>query len=1586
MTSESLGGITADAAREALRRLRAKLLDLTKRTSLLNWRASKGAAASIAVVDELPAHVYRILVIEEKAMRFRADDRAETGDNAELADEGEPMPPLLENGAEGVAGKHLDLWLQTRLAGPRLDQVQRRIADRTESIRQEQGVNTLFLALGMVHYYEAESSDEVRRAPILLVPMDLERPGANKPYQLRVGDDDIVLNPALGEMLKHQFGVTLPLLPEDPESIDVNLILTEIRSRLSGLPRWRVADEIVLSTFSFLKFVMYKDLETNAETFAHHRLFRVLLTRRGEGGLGLPADVRGLDLDRERPPEDSFEVLDADSSQQRALEAVARGHDIVVQGPPGTGKSQTIVNLIAGALAEDKTVLFVSEKRAALDVVHRRLHDVGLGDFCLELHSQKANKREVLRGVGVSLDRTLVAHAASERLRSQLPLSRAKLSEYVAAAHAVHAPLGISMYRAVGRLAKVRAAATLPWPGDPDLVTAADLEAASAALDRLAAASGAVGDPASHPWRDAALARVGALWAPDRERLRQLLARVERLALDAVALAGTAKTELGVASIDTLPSARQAGLVADLLDASPGATVEVLTSAEWNAPPTAAKDLIDLGRRTTKRRDAALQRFHPATLERSYAGAILTVERYHRKLHRMAVGAYREARRVFRSIRLSGYTATLGEQAEHLRDVETHRSELQRLEDEAPAAVSLFGRHWRGSESNWADLDRYVEWVVSFRAACIREQLEQAEAARSVANGAPSTSALRQLAEVGEELASHLSSVGGIVGWPEGYLQREMLESIAARARAMLDGDQRLGEWVAWLRIREEIGATVAGPFLARLDAGAVEASRLPAVFLRSFYEAWIAALVRTNPVLARFEAPLHDADRATFRHLDQGVLRENRDRLVGLLRLRAQERITQLQHSDSWAFLHGQLVRQRGHAPIRTLLKKSLEPIRAIKPCFMMSPLMVAQCVEADPQAFDLVIFDEASQLTPQDAVGAVVRGRQLIVVGDQRQLPPTNFFDVQVSGGTADGDGPGLEDLESILEQYQAAGLPNARLRWHYRSRHESLIAFSNANVYDWDLLTFPSADADTRTRGVLFEHVADGRYLGQGLNMIEARRVVDAVVDHARRRPDLTLGVGTFNLRQQLAIQDELECRRRDDPSLEPFFALDRAEPFFVKNLENIQGDERDVIFLSVTYGRAEDGVLRHNFGPINGQNGHRRLNVLVSRARERMVVFSSMRGDDIDPTKVQGKGAQLLRDFLIYAERGQLVSARLQVMLDAESPFEREVLGELEARGLRVVPQVGVGPYRVDIGVLDDEVPGRFICGIECDGAAYHQSETARDRDRLREEVLRRLGWNLHRVWSTDWFKWREAQVERLIALVEASRREARASAARPQESRPSSESTPGHVGSPGPTAKEPTTEPPSPAASPSPRVVAYDRAIPTPSGTPEELIFASDRTIGTRIREILEVEAPLHEDDLFSRVAECWGASRVGSRIQTRIRRTLRGMISSGEVTVNGVFVHMADRPVRPRSRAGTGIPAERIAPVEYQAAVLGVLGTGPRPRELLLVEARRLLGFDRTGSRLEERLTVAVEELLRQGRIGQASTGLALRDGRPAVI
>ena len=418
-----------------------------------------------------------------------------------------------------------------------------------------------------------------------------------------------------------------------------------------------------------------------------------------------------------------------------------------------------------------------------------------------------------------------------------------------------------------------------------------------------------------------------------------------------------------------------------------------------------------------------------------------------------------------------------------------------------------------------------------------------------------------------------------------------------------------------------------------------------------------------------------------------------------------------------------------------------------------MMSPLSVAQYLPPDHAPFDVVVFDEASQITVWDAIGAIARGRQVIVAGDPKQMPPTNFF--ARADDDPDGDLEVEGDLESILDEMLAASVPELNLNLHYRSRRESLIAFSNARYYDNSLVTFPAPSV--ADEGLTLARPSEGFYARGGArhNEAEAKAVVQEVVDRLTHAEDVvrqqSISVVTFNAEQQTLIEDLLDRERRRAPEIEWAFSADETpEPVFVKNLETVQGDERDVILFSVTFGPDRAGHVSLNFGPLNREGGERRLNVALTRAKSEMKVFSLLRPDQIDLGRTNSRAVADIKDFLDYAERGASVLgiAAARSVGDADSPFEVAVTEALRRKGWRVEPQIGVSAFRIDLGVVHPDAPGRYLAGVECDGAAYHSSAVARERDKVRQQVLEGLGWTLFRIWSTDWWTNKSAALERV----------------------------------------------------------------------------------------------------------------------------------------------------------------------------------------------------------------------------------------------
>lgn len=453
---------------------------------------------------------------------------------------------------------------------------------------------------------------------------------------------------------------------------------------------------------------------------------------------------------------------------------------------------------------------------------------------------------------------------------------------------------------------------------------------------------------------------------------------------------------------------------------------------------------------------------------------------------------------------------------------------------------------------------------------------------------------------------------------------------------------------------------------------------------------------------------------------------------------------------------LGNEFVKERRHLPIRQLMKRAGDAIRALKPVFMMSPRSVAQFLEPGAHEFDVVIMDEASQIQPHEALGSIARSKQMIIVGDDKQLPPTTFFDTTLNDSDDDDREETIfDDKESILDMAYGSNFPPEPLLWHYRSEHESLIAFSNATWYNNDLVIFPSSDS---SGGLRFNYIEGATY-AKGKNEKEADYVARKIIEHARRWPELSLGVGTLNIRQRELIEDQLDKLTKEDASanvaVEKLMkAHDGNEPLFIKNLENLQGDERDVIFISCTYGPdRETGHVFQRFGPINKENGWKRLNVLFTRAKKRMELFSSMTSEDIRVAPGKSGGVIALKNFLKYAQTGQLPDLGIKTGHEPDSEFEIAVARVLSNAGYKVEPQVGVAGYRIDIGVYHPQRPGEYILGIECDGKTYHSSRFARDRDRLREEVLKKRGWNIFRIWSIDWFNNRDLVIKNLIEELE-----------------------------------------------------------------------------------------------------------------------------------------------------------------------------------------------------------------------------------------
>ncbi|ALN71378.1 DUF4011 domain-containing protein [Aureimonas sp. AU20] len=1320
-------------------RWQRKLLDLSLRNKLLNFSQTASTVAFLcpnvaALEDRLAGgQAMRLVSIPEQnplgerdAALFR-ETRGEDLQARFAAD-------ALERGE--LASPFDPKSLESRLTA---------LYRQSRSDLAEGGTNTLYMAVGFLRWKKKADDERVYRAPLLLLPAKLERRSASSPFRLAHHEDEIRFNATLLQFLERDFGLSVPSLagelPGDETGIDVAEVLRRMRQAVRDVPGFEVVDEAALATFSFAKYLMWKDLTERIDALRQNRLVRHLIDTPEQAFADTVPFREAREIDRTYAQAEIVTPLPADSSQIVATLAAAEGKDFVVVGPPGTGKSQTIANMIAQCLAHRRTVLFVAEKTAALDVVYRRLREHGLGEHCLELHSSKADRRHFLAQLRNAWESGAARSPDWVDLNGRLQLRRDMLNSYAEALHGA-GRCGLTPYRAMGltlRGAETHAP-TLGWP-HKDVHDAAHY----AALEELA---GGLGRTVAAVERRPCLALVDvdewtSAWA---ERLLAE-ARLSRQALDALLSAASAlRARIGLtpSAPEQAEEVRRLAALAAALQPGEGSLAFDPGFAGLRESFGALEATVSAFRTEEGRLSASYERDE---LRR------VPVEDLDRRLREAGASFW-----PFSWLKRRGVARLLGTYARAGAPTpEADLPVLRRLQALAAQAEAspLAGRlpGFAGIESDLAQLSARFVAADRLRAAVLRLGEPKGETEVILAallpvlgtltEASPLIEAARAL-EAAEarwreaEQAWREASGGVPLVPPDGTT----LGDLAALLGELEASRGLLRDWTSWCAIRRRALAEGLAPLVADLESGAVAPEAAAAAFALAYARWWLPLAIDADPRLRDFRRFQHEHAIDDFRTLDDLVRKAASARIREALTHGLPEPQSVPRKSELGLLRH-QMELKRPSRSIREMIGAMPESFARLAPCVLMSPLSIAQYLPPDQALFDVVIFDEASQITTWDAVGAVARGRQTIIVGDPKQLPPTNFF----GRAETEEDAPDFErDLESILDEAKASGLPVHDLRWHYRSRHESLIAFSNHHYYDNRLITFPSPV--TEDHAVSLRHLPEAVYdRGKSrTNRDESRAIAAEVAGRLRaalalpedKRP--TLGVITFNSQQQGLIQDLLDEARRDDPSLEWFFEDERLEPVFVKNLENVQGDERDVILFSMTFGKDAAGKLAMDFGALNREGGERRLNVAVTRARAELRIFSSIKAASIDLSRSKALGVRHLKTFLDYADRGAVALPAVEEgsLGGVESPFEAAVAEALTRRGWIVVPQVGVSGFRVDLAIRHPDHAGAFLAGVECDGATYHRSATARDRDKVREQVLLGLGWRILRVWSTDWW--------------------------------------------------------------------------------------------------------------------------------------------------------------------------------------------------------------------------------------------------------
>ena len=1571
-----------------LDRWKRRLLDLSLRNRLLNFKDTRKTlpllCTDLSKLEDMLADGTSFQILA-KPTDLQGHDARDAGAHQRRTGQ----DALAEVIREELASKRLHSDTSDEELGRRLVEIYRAARLGLE----EGGASALYLAVGFLSWYESEKSEQQRLAPLLLIPLDLKRKSVTQGFTLSHGDDEPRFNVTLLEMLKQDHGLTvedLDPLPSDDSGLDVSAILRSVRLAVRDIERWDVLDQTNIGLFSFSKFLMWRDLSERTDDLLRNPVVDHLVNRPDQE---FPTDGAFPDADRldeERHPKDTYCPMPADSSQLAAVFAAAEGRSFVLEGPPGTGKSQTITNLIAHCLSEGKRVLFVSEKMAALNVVHKRLSEVGLARFCLELHSNKAHKSAVIGQLDEALD-SAEAHEPEEwgRAAARLANLRNELNAYAQALHK-RRPSGETIFQVMSRLIGLRSQPhiDLNW-SSVEKLDANRLAEIRDLVERLETAGSA-----TCPMRDHAWNAVGHHeWTPGwetsvRASVSVLNSKTEVLSKWAAAACGRLGIDVAGLSLERLEIMQE--LARAMLEA-PAVPPAIVAQADWEDIEATINKWIQAGKaRDAARADLSVN-FNDQIAGLDLDSLRVQLAKANTSWWLLSWWRRRPVRQMLSTVASSGVIPESDQLEGVIDKALTLRQQQQNLASNADRGRELLGRNWQEGEADWDEVGRIRDWAKRLRGIALLAEGDDFE----------KVAALR-------EKWSRLASEGQALLRPEGAIGGEFLAFVAAldafeRARTaivpLLDLDEQkvwgeqstpdvlgrtrdhitgwigaenqLRGWCAWRRARQDALKHELVQLVEAFEDGVIQVGHLSSAFERSYAEWWTGKITDVEPVLSQFFSPEHERKIEQFRALDE--------RFASMTKSLIQARLAGAPTSSSAAMPNsemGILKREAGKKrrlmSVRNLFQKLPNLLPRLKPCLLMSPMSVAQYLDSSHAQFDLVVFDEASQIPVWDAVGAIARGQQAVIVGDPQQLPPTSFFQKAEDDGEVPEDV--TEDLESILDECIGAQIPQLSLNWHYRSRHESLIAFSNYHYYKNRLLTFPSPVREGM--GVSWRHVPDGVY-DKGktrTNRAEATAVVNEVLRRLRD-PELsafTIGIVTFSQAQQVLIEDLLDNARAQDASLDGAFAEEESEPVFVKNLENVQGDERDVILFSICYGPDLHGKVAMNFGPMNREGGERRLNVAITRARREVCVFSTLTADQIDLARTRARGVSDLKNFLEYAGHGVAAIAAAVVYdhdADVDSPFEEEVYDSLVEKGWGVHKQVGCAKYRIDLAVVNPEAPGRYLMGVECDGANYHRAKTARDRDKLREAVLRDLGWRLHRVWSTDWWTDPGREVEKIEEALQRAQEPA-------EQSVPVTATT------------DQTTED---VGVPLEAVVDSSRSMDDREklqhyepfqvnaviGTPED--FYEPRSVSIireQIRSVVLVEGPISLKLTSRRVASHWGFNRVTGKSASRIRSLIPTGTVNIQVTEAGEFLWPA--AVSPEDYSTFRVPdagngsreAEALPIEEIVNAMIYILESHlSAPTDELVRATARLFGFDRVGGLVNDRFRLAIVKLSERGRV-----------------
>lgn len=1565
-----------------------KLLDLSLRNNLLNLRITQSTIQLFSV--NLGAFEDALAGGDEFQILSKPDEWYNPNKTSGVYQQLNMSDPIVEL----LKFDHTYKRLRTYLTEAELQSSLTKLYRSSRLSLEENGANTLYIALGFLKWYETPNSELARYAPILLLPIEIIRKSAQKGYVIRSREEETLMNITLLEMLKQDFGITingLEELPRDASGLDVVKIFNIIRRGIMSQSRWDVEEHAFLGIFSFSKFIMWNDIHNNADKLIENKIVSSLVSGKLEWeSEELDSET---DLDSKYHPSEIALPISADSTQLEAISAATQDKSFILHGPPGTGKSQTITNIIANALYQGKRVLFVAEKMAALTVVQKRLADIGLDPFCLELHSNKSKKSNVLEQLRktteiVRKSSPLEFASEAERLHSQ----RAELNEYVEALHKKY-HFGFSLYDSFTCYAELNNAQdNIPFEetfiaelAKDDFIELCDK------VEELQNAGTLCGHPYNHPLaqitiktynpqsRTAAHELISKYIEILNKKLQNQKQLCELLLIDEAKFdkEKTDSLEKLCIEIKSLPD-----------------TPATLINIEH--PERNLTQIIELAKHGEKRdiyRDLILRDFSKNIFEYD---AELNLTQWNLVSQKWFLPKLVGQNKILKTLHPSSKTGKIEKSkvVEYFETLILFQKEQELLNENANILSRSLDFLWNNGNSDWTIVSNICETSLKINRLLLQlteDPLKAKEARNNLANllydGCHSFLNLKgktvlnyiDLVEEQHRIEESLFDLLNIDFNLEQNNSIDWTEFWKYSAESWLSNLDSLRDWTSWNSIKEEIIESGISSVVAAYSDGKLKNKEVLASFKKSLFKHFSEYIISNDTSLSAFNGKLFEGKIRRFKEQSKYFEKLTRAELFAKLASKIPSFTTEAAKNSEIGILQ-RAIRNNGRAmSIRRLFDLIPNLLSRMCPCMLMSPISVAQYFDVDKSKFDLVIFDEASQMPTCEAVGAMARGQNVIVVGDPKQMPPTSFF----STNHFDEENADKEDLESILDDCLALSMPSKHLLWHYRSKHESLIAFSNSNYYENKLLTFPSPDdIATKVNNVFVPGYYDRGKTRQ--NSFEAKAIVSEVL---MRLADPTLsqrsiGVVTFSSVQQNLIEDLLNEAFKNKPDLEKV-AMESAEPIFVKNLENVQGDERDVILFSVGYGPDQDGKIYLNFGPLNREGGWRRLNVAITRARYEMKVFSTLRSDQIDISRTSSEGVAGIKAFLEYTEKGKIALSQKENTNKIKPSFlEKMIANEIQKLGYQVQTDIGCSGYRIDIGVVNPEKPSEYILGILTDGETYQAAKTAKDREVIQTDVLKMLGWNIYKLWSPDWWDNPQKVIQDIIFAIKEI-----------QEPKTKTVETETQTNSEESSRKEfanfklqgITQE----VIQPIQNYTKYNTCVLEQSYLNFSDDFFDSRhqsKIIMQINQVMQMEAPISHSLLSRRILNAWGISRLGVRLNDYLS-SIYSLMELKNTSQGGIIFYW-NKEQEPLNYSLFRVPendelkrnADDLAKEEIICGIKEVLANQiSLPEDDLIREVAKIFGYARLGGKVEQAMKMGIDFAFQKGVVISKDERIVLR-------